>query len=194
MHGMYVRPSESSDVALSRVGYWSRDEMVKMDRKALARMVMCHPDLCPQPLRTALRKTVNNPVYSEVFPNIPDDPKPDAEAILAALFGALSEETEHEEDSIKIDRMYVETAKAIRQAVAQKHGISLTTLDSHRRVKVLVRARQEAMYLIISQTTLSYPRVARMFGNRDHTTVLHGAEVHAQRNSLPSPRNSRHSA
>ena len=40
-------------------------------------------------------------------------------------------------------------------------------------MKDTATARQIAMYLIRSQTTLSLNDIGREFGNRDHTTVLH---------------------
>jgi chromosomal replication initiator protein len=40
----------------------------------------------------------------------------------------------------------------------------------------LVNARQIAMYVIRELTDLSYPAIAREFGGRDHTTVIHAVE------------------
>jgi chromosomal replication initiator protein len=39
-----------------------------------------------------------------------------------------------------------------------------------------VAARQEAMYVFRELTDLSYPAIARLFGGRDHTTVIHAVE------------------
>jgi len=39
-----------------------------------------------------------------------------------------------------------------------------------------VLARQIAMYLIRQLTDLSYPAIAREFGGRDHTTVMHAVD------------------
>jgi chromosomal replication initiator protein len=41
------------------------------------------------------------------------------------------------------------------------------------RRRPLVTARQVAMYVIRELTDLSYPAIAREFGGRDHTTVMH---------------------
>ena len=37
-------------------------------------------------------------------------------------------------------------------------------------------ARQVAMYIFRELTDLSYPGIAREFGGRDHTTVIHAVE------------------
>ena len=39
-----------------------------------------------------------------------------------------------------------------------------------------VTARQVAMYLVRNLTDYSYPAIARVFGNRDHTTVIHAVD------------------
>ena len=41
------------------------------------------------------------------------------------------------------------------------------------RQRPLVLARQIAMYVMRDLTDLSYPAIAREFGGRDHTTVIH---------------------
>ena len=44
------------------------------------------------------------------------------------------------------------------------------------RRRPLVTARQVAMYVVRELTDLSYPAIAREFGGRDHTTVIHAVE------------------
>lgn len=44
------------------------------------------------------------------------------------------------------------------------------------RQRPLVTARQTAMYVVRELTDLSYPAIARLFGGRDHTTVIHAVE------------------
>jgi len=40
----------------------------------------------------------------------------------------------------------------------------------------LVTARQIGMYVFREMTDFSYPAIAREFGGRDHTTVIHAVE------------------
>jgi chromosomal replication initiator protein len=44
------------------------------------------------------------------------------------------------------------------------------------RQRPLVQARQTAMYVFRELTDLSYPAIARLFGGRDHTTVIHAVD------------------
>jgi len=44
------------------------------------------------------------------------------------------------------------------------------------RQRPIVGARQTAMYVVRELTDLSYPAIARLFGGRDHTTVIHAVE------------------
>jgi chromosomal replication initiator protein len=44
------------------------------------------------------------------------------------------------------------------------------------RRRPLVTARQIGMYVMREMTDLSYPAIAREFGGRDHTTVIHAVE------------------
>jgi chromosomal replication initiation ATPase DnaA len=71
--------------------------------------------------------------------------------------------------------------RRIATAVAKAHGISFRDLIGKRRLRYLVRARQEAMYLMVRFTTLSLPQIGTILGDRDHTTILYGARVHAHR-------------
>jgi chromosomal replication initiator protein len=49
-------------------------------------------------------------------------------------------------------------------------------LKGKSRQRPLVTARQIAMYVFRESTDLSYPAIARLFGGRDHTTVIHANE------------------
>jgi chromosomal replication initiator protein len=58
-------------------------------------------------------------------------------------------------------------------STADYFGVSLEDLRGHSRSRVLVNARQVAMYLCRELTDLSLPRIGQAFGGRDHTTVMH---------------------
>jgi chromosomal replication initiator protein len=49
-------------------------------------------------------------------------------------------------------------------------------LQGKSRRRPLVTARQIGMYVCRQMTDLSYPAIAREFGGRDHTTVIHAVE------------------
>lgn len=61
----------------------------------------------------------------------------------------------------------------IQKRVAEKWNIRLTDMSSARRARAVARPRQVAMYLAKQLTSRSLPEIGRMFGNRDHTTVMH---------------------
>jgi chromosomal replication initiator protein len=65
------------------------------------------------------------------------------------------------------------TAATIMAATASYFGISLEDLCGSSRSRVLVTARQVAMYLCRELTDLSLPKIGQLFGGRDHTTVMH---------------------
>jgi chromosomal replication initiation ATPase DnaA len=61
----------------------------------------------------------------------------------------------------------------IQRRVAETFGIPLSEMYSARRAREVARPRQVAMYLAKRLTLQSLPAIGRMFGNRDHTTVIH---------------------
>ncbi len=60
--------------------------------------------------------------------------------------------------------------------VAAMVGYSVEALQGKSRQRPLVMARQIAMYVFREMTDLSYPAIAREFGGRDHTTVIHAVD------------------
>jgi chromosomal replication initiator protein len=65
------------------------------------------------------------------------------------------------------------TAATIMAATAAYFGLSMEDLCGSSRSRVLVTARQIAMYLCRELTDLSLPKIGQQFGGRDHTTVMH---------------------
>ncbi|HLZ38809.1 MAG TPA: chromosomal replication initiator protein DnaA [Mycobacteriales bacterium] len=65
------------------------------------------------------------------------------------------------------------TAATIMAATASYFGLSMEDLCGSSRSRVLVTARQIAMYLCRELTDLSLPKIGQHFGGRDHTTVMH---------------------
>lgn len=57
-------------------------------------------------------------------------------------------------------------------------GITPSELKSARRNNRICFARQFCFYWICRRTRLSLPQIGRRFGNRDHTTILHGKRAY----------------
>jgi chromosomal replication initiator protein len=68
------------------------------------------------------------------------------------------------------------TPKLILEETAKYFGFTVEEIISKHRQRPLVTARQIAMYVMRELTELSYPNIAREFGGRDHTTVIHAVE------------------
>jgi chromosomal replication initiator protein len=65
----------------------------------------------------------------------------------------------------------------IKKAVASHFGIKTSEMVSKRRTKNLSFPRHIAMYLCRKHTTASYPEIGNQFGGRDHSSVIHAANV-----------------
>jgi chromosomal replication initiator protein len=65
------------------------------------------------------------------------------------------------------------TAATIMAQTATYFGIAIDDLCGPSRSRVLVTARQIAMYLCRELTEMSLPKIGQQFGGRDHTTVMH---------------------
>ncbi len=65
------------------------------------------------------------------------------------------------------------TAGQIMAQTSSYFGLSMDDLCGSSRSRVLVTARQIAMYLCRELTDLSLPKIGQQFGGRDHTTVMH---------------------
>jgi chromosomal replication initiator protein len=70
--------------------------------------------------------------------------------------------------------------EAIQRAVADHYGLKVTDLKSKRRTESISTPRQVAMYLCRTLTSHSLPEIGKVFGGRDHTTVLHGCRKIAE--------------
>lgn len=80
------------------------------------------------------------------------------------------------------------TATAVIGQTAAYFGLTIEDLCGSSRSRVLVTARQIAMYLCRELTDLSLPKIGQAFGGRDHTTVMHAnrkiRELMAERRSI----------
>lgn len=64
----------------------------------------------------------------------------------------------------------------IQKAVADYYKVSVEGLRSRSNMGNVLVPRQIAMYLCKRLTTKSYPEIARQFGGKHHTTVIHSVE------------------
>jgi chromosomal replication initiator protein len=65
------------------------------------------------------------------------------------------------------------TVDQIQRLTSAALELSIDDLNSSKRSRQVVYARQLAMYLCRELTPLSLPAIGQRFGGRDHTTVLH---------------------
>jgi chromosomal replication initiation ATPase DnaA len=68
--------------------------------------------------------------------------------------------------------------------IALRHNLTRHDVLSKSRQYHVVRARQHCYWhfrqKIVNGRPMSYPEIARLFG-RDHSTVIHGIDVHIER-------------
>lgn len=76
-------------------------------------------------------------------------------------------------DLITDDDMAEITPSMVIAQTAAYFGLTIDDLCGSSRSRVLVTARQIAMYLCRELTDLSLPKIGQQFGGRDHTTVMH---------------------
>jgi|SRR5215469_7461850 len=74
-------------------------------------------------------------------------------------------------------RLGANTPEGIIARVTDYFGITLDQMKQRDRHRPVVYARQVAMYIMYSRTTLSLKNIGERFGNRDHTTVLHAKQL-----------------
>ena len=68
------------------------------------------------------------------------------------------------------------TPKQVIERTAKHFQISLDDILGPKRDKDIVMPRQVAMYMLRSELHLSFPKIARELGRKDHTTAIHSVE------------------
>jgi chromosomal replication initiator protein len=79
-------------------------------------------------------------------------------------------------DNLRTKCSRVITPQVILEETAKMFGWTIDDLCGRSRRRPLVTARQIGMYVFRELTDYSYPQIAREFGGRDHTTVMHAVE------------------
>jgi chromosomal replication initiator protein len=68
------------------------------------------------------------------------------------------------------------TPTLIRERVASRWGVTVESLTSKKRTKELTVPRQVAMFLIRELLDLPLVEIGKLFGGRDHSTVIHSIQ------------------
>jgi len=68
------------------------------------------------------------------------------------------------------------SARQIIERTARHYQIPMEDMLGPKRDKDIVVPRQVAMYMLRSELHLSFPKIARELGRKDHTTAIHSIE------------------
>jgi len=79
-------------------------------------------------------------------------------------------------DSLRANARRI-TIDEIQRACAAHYRIDNAEMRSQRRARAVARPRQVAMYLAKKLTPRSLPEIGRIFGGRDHSTVIHAVKT-----------------
>ncbi len=79
-------------------------------------------------------------------------------------------------DSVRANARRI-TVDEIQKATAAHYRIDPAEMRSKRRARAVARPRQVAMYLAKKMTPRSLPEIGRIFGGRDHSTVIHAVRT-----------------
>lgn len=64
--------------------------------------------------------------------------------------------------------------KNVLQKTAEYYEISLNDIIGVKRTREIVVPRQVAMFIMREELSMSFPRIAKSLGGKDHTTIMHG--------------------
>ena len=110
----------------------------------------------------------------------PMPPKPFSRHLIGIIGGGLAGRPE----KLGMRAAHLKTwtpPKQIIQETADKYGITVAELIGQCRCKHYVLARQEAGWRIRRECGYSLPRIGKLLGGKDHTTILHGCRAHEKR-------------
>ena len=152
-------------------------------------------DVQPPEFETRLA-ILQKKAYSENLHNVPDEVMKfiasnicdnvrelEGALIRVAAYSSLHRAVLNEEvakqvlsDLLPTNKTRVITPQLILDETASLFGWSVVDLCGASRRRPLVTARQVGMYVFRELTDYSFPRIAEVFGGRDHTTVMHAVE------------------
>ncbi len=67
--------------------------------------------------------------------------------------------------------------------IAMRYGVTRHDILGRRRNAKVVRARHHC-YWHFRERGNSYPAIARIMRRKDHTTIMHGCQMHMERNGI----------
>ena len=67
-------------------------------------------------------------------------------------------------------------AKVVLQKTADYYEISYNDIVGIKRSREIVVPRQIAMFIMREELGMSFPRIAKSLGGKDHTTIMHGVK------------------
>ena len=76
-----------------------------------------------------------------------------------------------------VEEKKVLTPEKIKKAVSDYYGLSAGALDSSKRSRDISYPRHIAIYLIRRELGLSFPTIGKIFGGKDHTSIMHSCDV-----------------
>jgi hypothetical protein len=88
----------------------------------------------------------------------------------------IEEECVVESLEAQIEEIHPISLRLIQGVVCRHFGMRYMDLVSQRRTAEIVWPRQIAMWLCKAMTMRSLPEIAKQFGGKDHTTVLHAVQ------------------
>src|SRR5581483_10111800 len=68
------------------------------------------------------------------------------------------------------------SAKQIVERIARHYQVTIDDILGPKRDKDIVVPRQVAMYMLRSELHLSFPKIAKELGRKDHTTAIHSVD------------------
>jgi chromosomal replication initiator protein len=67
--------------------------------------------------------------------------------------------------------------QTIQEIVCENYNLDISAIQAHTRKRIVVMARQVAMYLSRNYTNYSLSHIGKVIGNKDHATVLHSIKA-----------------
>jgi chromosomal replication initiator protein len=101
--------------------------------------------------------------------------KQSLQALLYSKMNRIDAERLFNQTCIKADNLTVSMG-SIKDKVEYYFDLLQGELEGKGRCNAAAEARHVAFYLCYTFLNVSYPQIGKVFGNRDHTTVMHGVK------------------